>query len=63
MKKAELQMHLMMCKHCSRYSKHLQMLTDGFRKLFGIKTKIDQTQLEQIEKTIIEKVQRGKSTP
>ncbi|MEK6704986.1 MAG: hypothetical protein AABZ06_04295 [Bdellovibrionota bacterium] len=59
-KKAELRMHLMMCKHCSRYSKHLLMLSDAFRKLFAAKTKMDQTQVESLKKQVLEEIDRKK---
>ena len=59
MKRAELKVHLMMCKHCSRYSSHLKMITHGFKKLFSEKTKSDPAQVEKIEKEVIEKVKRG----
>lgn len=58
MKKAELKMHLMMCNPCSRYSKHLQMLADGFKKLFREKTKIDPSQIERFEKQVIDEIKR-----
>ena len=54
LKKAELRMHLMMCKHCSRYVTQLQMLSRGFKKLFQVKTQVDPSQVEKLEKQIIE---------
>ena len=62
MKRAELKMHLMMCKHCSRYSKHLVMLADGFKRLFQEKAKVDPSQVERVEKKVIEEVEKKKSS-
>ena len=61
MKRAELKMHLMMCKHCSRYSKHLQILTDGFKKLFRAKTTVDPSQVERLEKQVIDEIKKKRS--
>lgn len=58
LKKAELRMHLMMCKHCSRYSKHLRMLSDGFKNLLNKKAQVDAAEVSKLEREVLEKLQR-----
>ncbi len=53
-RRAELRMHLMMCKHCSAYAKHLKMMRDGFKKLFSKKTQVPSSEVEALERHIIE---------
>ena len=52
---AEIKMHLLMCKHCSAYNKHLQMMKNGFRKLFSKLTTV-----ENLENQIIKKISNDK---
>lgn len=61
MKRAELRMHLMMCKHCSRYAKHLHMLKDGFKKLLGKKTRVDRAEVVELERNVLDRLRRKKS--
>ena len=58
-KRAELRMHLMMCKHCSAYSKHLESMKNGFRDLFKKLTDTDPDHVQELEKKIIEKAKRS----
>jgi len=32
--RVELRIHMMMCKHCSKYRKHLRIMRDSFMQLF-----------------------------
>lgn len=56
LKKTELRMHLLMCKHCSNYNKQLLFLEKGVKKLLKTKTDIDTSNLENLKKEIIEKI-------
>lgn len=56
MKRAELRMHLLMCKHCSRYASQLKMMKHGFKKLFSRITQVDQGNIKRLEDDIIEKL-------
>lgn len=57
--RAELRMHLMMCKHCSAYSKHLQALRTGFKKLFSKITRADPRAVKQLEDNVLEKFKKN----
>lgn len=57
----ELKAHLMMCHHCSRYSQQLRMLTDGFRKLFQNDTQVDHEKIRELEKTVVDEIEKRKS--
>ncbi|MBI2605073.1 MAG: hypothetical protein HYW49_03225 [Deltaproteobacteria bacterium] len=54
MRRAELRMHLLMCKHCSRYATHLKMMKDGFSKLFAKITQTERFTINQIENQILD---------
>lgn len=56
MRRAELRMHLLMCKHCSRYATQLKMMKDGFSKLFAKITQVDRAEIQSLEKEIIQKL-------
>lgn len=58
-------MHLMMCKHCSAYANHLQMMTEGFKRLFKKLTRVDTSEVKQLEETVLEKLKKipGPSGP
>lgn len=59
-KRAELRMHLMMCKHCSNYVKHLELMKSGFKKLFRRLGQVENSKIRSLEKKILEKNQRPK---
>ncbi len=42
MRKAELRIHLLICKYCNRYAKQLKMIGVGIRKLLKQKSLIDE---------------------
>ncbi len=50
MKKAELSMHLAMCKHCAKYAGQLKVITRSARQLFKA---TPPSQLNELEKKII----------
>jgi len=56
MRRTELRMHLLMCKHCSNYNKQLKFLKSGMKKLFKQKTNIDSEKVKKLEEEIIKKV-------
>lgn len=62
MRRAELKMHLIMCKHCSRYAAHLAMLKDGFKKLFQKITQVEKTMVIHLENEILKELKK-KSGP
>lgn len=59
--RAELKMHLIICKHCAAYSKHIKLMKAGFKKLFAKLTEAEPEAIERIEQRAIEKIK--KSTP
>lgn len=58
LKRAELKMHLMMCEHCSAYSRHLKAMRKGFRDLFGRLTKVSPDSVERLESEVIRKIKK-----
>jgi hypothetical protein len=56
MKRAELKMHLMMCRHCSNYSVQLGMLKNGFIKLFSEMASTSAEEVKNLEDEIIRKI-------
>ncbi len=58
MKRAELRMHLMMCKLCSLYAQELKMMRNGFKKLFSQLTDVPENDLKRIEDEIVEKIRK-----
>lgn len=61
MRRAELRVHLMMCKHCSNYASHLRMMKEGFKKLFSKITHVNKAQIIQLESEILDELE--KNTP
>jgi len=53
--KMELKMHLLMCKHCLVYMKHLKMVKDGVKSLLFHKSKSQDETVKKIEDQVIEK--------
>ncbi len=56
MKKAEMKMHLMMCRHCSNYAAQLTMLKQGFKKLFSETEATDSVEIKNLEEDVIRKI-------
>lgn len=61
MRRAGLRFHLMMCKHCSAYSSHLQIMKDRFKKLFADQSKADSGQVIQLEAEILKEFKKKHS--
>jgi len=59
MKRAELRMHLFMCKHCSAYAAHLDLIKSGFLKLFHKITEVNEDKVKQLEDEVIEKIKKN----
>ncbi len=59
MQRAGLRLHLLMCKHCSHYATHLEMMRAGFKKLFSKIMQVDKVEVQQLEDEIIRKVSTG----
>ncbi len=57
--RAELKMHLMMCKHCATYSKHLQALRGGFKKLFSKLTQAEPKAVKNLEEKVLEQLKKN----
>lgn len=57
-RRAELRLHLMMCKHCSRYATHLDMMRAGFKKLFAKTTEVSRAQVMHLENEVIDNLKR-----
>lgn len=59
-RKLEIRLHLMMCHHCGKYAKQLEMMKAGFRKLFSSASKIsDDKKIRELEDRVIEKAKRS----
>lgn len=57
--RAEMKMHLLMCKHCSAYFEHLKLMKNGFKKLFFKLTKTESEKIEKIQNDAIEQLRKG----
>ena len=55
-RRAELRMHLLMCKHCSRYATQLKMMKNAYGKLFAKITHVEGAEIKRFENEIIEKL-------
>lgn len=54
MKKMELKLHLLMCRHCGSYFSQLKVLNSQLKKFFGEVSKTDTKRVEKIENTVLE---------
>lgn len=59
-KRAEFRMHLMICKHCADYVKHLELMKSEFKNLFRRLGQVEDSKIRSLEKKIIEKNQNTK---
>ena len=59
LQRAELKMHLMMCEHCSTYSRQLKFMRNGFKKLFSKLTTLRPGAVEQLETKVIQKIKKS----
>lgn len=53
-----LRFHLMMCRHCSRFSKHLKMVVEGASVLLKKKAEVDKSVVREVEDATIKELQR-----
>jgi len=60
MKKMEMRMHLLMCKHCARYFDQMKSVGKGARDL-AHNQEADAEQIERMEKTILDEVRDNSS--
>lgn len=59
--RAEIKMHIFMCKHCAAYATHLKLLKRGFSVLFRKITSIETDAASKVETDVIKKVQTLKN--
>jgi hypothetical protein len=52
-RKMELKMHLAMCRHCSAYRKHLELMKKGFKGLFSKMTETESGSVKGLESRIL----------
>lgn len=58
--KLALYFHYLICHHCRKYTKQLEILKLGFKKLFLIKSEnIEPKKIEELEKRIIETTKKS----
>jgi len=57
--RAEMRVHLMMCKHCSNYAKHLAYMRTNFKKLFSNIMKSDPEKVKGLEEKVIENFKKA----
>ena len=56
-RRLDVRVHLMMCQHCRKYAKHLEILKSGIKNLFSIKNKAaDPDKITAIEDKVIKKI-------
>lgn len=56
--RAEIKMHLFVCKHCSAYAKHLKLMKQGMKRLFSSLTKVNPDEIRKLEERIIAKLKK-----
>jgi predicted anti-sigma-YlaC factor YlaD len=57
LKRIELRLHLMMCSHCRRYSRHVGLLGAAARRLWGPELE-DPAELKRLEMEIVAAARR-----
>jgi hypothetical protein len=60
MKKVEVRMHLLMCKHCARYFDQIKSVGKGAKDL-ALNQEAHMEQIERMEKHILEEVRDNSS--
>ena len=58
LKKAELKMHLAMCRHCSNYASQLGMLNKGIKKLVSGAASTTADEVKNLEEAIVRKIRK-----
>ncbi len=56
----EVMLHLMMCRHCYRFAKHLKIIKRGYGAFIKKKLDNEKNNISQIEKKIISKFKNNK---
>jgi hypothetical protein len=51
--RAQLRLHLWMCKHCGTYAHQMKAMKDGFSKMFSEKTAVDREIVSQVESDVL----------
>lgn len=57
-RRAELKMHLIMCKHCSAYNQNLIAMSKGFKRLFQKITLAEPQTIEKLENEVLTKLRK-----
>lgn len=57
-----VKLHLLMCRHCRRYSRQIQAVGDAARQIFGDSTE-DQTSRERLRSSILEHMPPSEKNP
>ena len=55
MKRLEMRLHLMMCRHCQGYAQQIKALGDGARRMVGAKEPTPE-ELQHLENEICDKI-------
>lgn len=53
-----LRFHLLMCRHCSRFSKHLKMAVEGASKLLRKNSEVDESVIREVEETTLKELKK-----
>lgn len=56
MKKVELKLHLLMCKHCNAYVEQLKSMNFQYKKIFKKITKTDKDHVHHLEDQVIDHI-------
>jgi hypothetical protein len=57
-----VKLHLLMCRHCRRYSRQIQAVGDAARQIFTDSTE-DQTSRERLRNSILDQIPRSEKNP
>ena len=57
-----VKLHLLMCRHCRRYSRQIQAVGDAARQIFSDSTE-DQTSRERLRNSILDQIPRSEKNP
>ena len=49
LRRLEIHMHQLMCKHCRNYAKHLELLGQAFRRLWKKRTSVSPDAIRRLE--------------
>lgn len=55
----EVRFHILMCHHCRKYVKQLELMKNGFKELFKNSTHdVDSEKVKELENKILEKIRK-----